>query len=81
MTHSGLDHPSDLVAGTMSFRYVSTLALILIRMILSGCEWIEFIQGANRLRAMSDSTQHDTTTTDVVTTEDANGGFGVVSGH
>ena len=57
----------------MSFRYASTLALILISVILSGCEWIEFMRGANRLRALSDSTQQDTTTTDVVATEDANG--------
>ena len=57
----------------MSFRYVSTLALILISLILSGCEWVGFMQGAKRLRAMSNSTQQDTTITDVVATEDANG--------
>ena len=42
-------------------------------LILSGCEWIEFMHEANRLRSMSDSTQRDTTTADVIATRDANG--------
>lgn len=54
----------------MSFKCVSTLAWILIGPILSGCEGIE---QANRLRDMADSTQRDTTTTDVIATKDANG--------
>jgi hypothetical protein len=58
----------------LSFKYVSSLAGILIGLTLSGCEWIEFMQGARRLRDMADSTQKDTTTTDVIATRDANGG-------
>ena len=57
----------------MSFRYVSALAWTVIGLILSGCEWIDVMREANRLRDMADSTQQDTTTTDVVATQDANG--------
>ena len=75
MTTAGHDLLSESAPLTeiLSFKYVSTVALILIGMILSGCEWIDFMHEANRLRDMGDSTQRDTTITDVVATEDANG--------
>ena len=73
MTQSRLATPSDLEAGLMSCKYVSTVALILIALILSGCEWIEFRKGAQRLRNMADSNQLDTTTTEVSASQDANG--------
>lgn len=57
----------------MRFRYFSTLAWILIGLTLSGCEWIENLQQANKLRDMADSTQQDTTATDVIATQDTNG--------
>jgi len=65
--------PSNLEADILSFKYVSTLACILIALTLSGCEWIELMQSARRLRDMADSTQRDTTTTDVIATRDADG--------
>lgn len=57
----------------MRFKCVSTWALFLSGPILSGCGWIEFRREAKRLRDMADSTQWDTTTTDVTATQDANG--------
>ena len=57
----------------MSFKCVCKLALVLTALLLSGCDWIDALQQTNRLRAMADSTQQDTTTTDVVATQDANG--------
>jgi hypothetical protein len=57
----------------LSLNNVSTLVWILIGLILSGCEGMDSMQQANRLRDMSDSTQRDTTTTDVIATQDANG--------
>ena len=75
MTTAGRNLPLESAPLTeiLSLKYVSTVAFILVGMILSGCEWIDFMHEANRLRAMADSTQKDTTTTDVVATEDANG--------
>ena len=57
----------------MNSRHAKTLALTLGCLTLAGCGWVEFMQGASKLRAMSDSTQEDTTVTDVDATEDANG--------
>ena len=57
----------------MSSKYISKLALILIGLFLSGCDWIDAMQQTGRLRDMADSTQWDTTTTDVAATADANG--------
>ena len=57
----------------MRFKNVPALSLILIGLILSGCEQIENMRQANRLRAMADSTQRDTTTTNVTATQDAKG--------
>lgn len=57
----------------MRFKYVSILALLLIGLILSGYAGIDNINQSNRLRDMADSTQKDTTTTDVIATQDVNG--------
>lgn len=59
----------------MRFKYVSILALLLIGFILSGSASarIENMNQSNRLRDMADSTQKDTTTTDVIATQDVNG--------
>jgi hypothetical protein len=57
----------------LSLKHVSALALILTGITLSGCQQIEFKRDANKVRELSDSTQEDTTVTDVVATEDANG--------
>ena len=57
----------------MSLKYVPKLALILTGLFLSGCDWIDTMQETSRLREMADSTQRDTTTTDVFATQDANG--------
>ena len=53
--------------------HVSTVALIIACLLLSACERLEFMREANKMRALSDSTQQDTTITDVTATEDANG--------
>ncbi len=42
-------------------------------LLCSGCDWIEFGREANRMRQMADSTQQDTTTTNVVAFQDASG--------
>lgn len=73
MAQSGTGTPSGLKAGTMRGRYASTLVSIPIGLILTGCGWIENMREADRLRDMADSTQHDTTATNVVATEDLNG--------
>ena len=65
--------PTSREGGILSFKKVTTMVWIVVVLTLSGCEWIEFMQGASRLRDMADSTQQDTTTTDVVATQDANG--------
>ena len=57
----------------MSFKYVSTSAVILTGLILAGCEKLEMMQQARSVRDLADSTQQDTTTTDVTATQDANG--------
>jgi hypothetical protein len=62
--------PSNLESELLSFKSVSKLGLILIFLALAGCETV---REANRMGAMSDSTQQDTTTTDVTATRDANG--------
>ena len=54
----------------MSRKYVSTSVLVLISLTIAACD---ALQEANRMGAMSDSTQQDTTTTDVTATRDANG--------
>ena len=64
---------SNLKAGILRFKYFSTLALLMICLVLSGCTGIENVNQANRLRDMADSTQQDTTTTDVIATKDVNG--------
>ncbi|MEM1436685.1 MAG: hypothetical protein AAGG11_21725, partial [Pseudomonadota bacterium] len=57
----------------MSVTYGRQFVLLLIGLGLSGCEWIDRMQQAKRLRDMADSTQQDTTTTDVVATQGADG--------
>ena len=54
----------------MRFEHISILVVVLISLNLAGCGKL---QEANRMGAMSDSTQQDTTTTDVTATRDANG--------
>jgi len=54
----------------LSFKFISILGLVLIGLTLAGCE---NIREANRMGAVADSTQQDTTTTDVTATRDANG--------
>jgi hypothetical protein len=56
-----------------SVRFVFSILPVWTALILTGCEPSESMQEASRLRDMADSTQQDTTTTDVVATEDANG--------
>ena len=65
--------PTDPEAEILSFRFVSTLVFVLIGLTLSGCERIKMMQQAGKMRDMADSTQEDTTTTDVTATVDANG--------
>ena len=57
----------------MRFQYISIIAGILIGVLVTGCARIELMQQAGEMRALSDSTQQDTTTTDVTATRDANG--------
>jgi hypothetical protein len=57
----------------LKLKFVTTLAWILICLTISGCERVGFFFEASRLRAMADSTQQDTTTTDIVANQDANG--------
>jgi hypothetical protein len=64
---------ADQEGEALSSKCVSTFALFLCGLILSGCDWIEFRREANRLRDMADSTQWDTTTTDVTATKDQSG--------
>ena len=54
----------------MSRKYVSTSVLVLISLTIAACD---ALQEANRMGAMADSTQQDTTITDVTATQDANG--------
>jgi hypothetical protein len=61
---------SNLKAEILSFEYISKFGLLLIFLTAAGCE---SVKEANRMGAMSDSTQQDTTTTDVTATRDANG--------
>jgi hypothetical protein len=61
---------SNLKAEILSFEYISKFGLLLIFLTATGCE---SVKEANRMGAMSDSTQQDTTTTDVTATRDANG--------
>ena len=56
-----------------SVKLVVLLLALWAALVLAGCDWFENMQQANRLRDMSDATQRDTTTTDVVVTEDENG--------
>ena len=65
--------PTTKEVEILSVKHVSALALILTGITLSGCQQIEFKRDANKVRELSDSTQEDTTVTDVVATEDANG--------
>ena len=44
-----------------------------ISLVASGCEWIERIRGAERLRAMANAEQQDTTETSVTARQDASG--------
>ncbi|MEM6717138.1 MAG: hypothetical protein AAF622_18895, partial [Cyanobacteria bacterium P01_C01_bin.147] len=53
--------------------YVSILALILIGLLVTGCGQIETMQQAHRVRDLADSTQLDTTTTDVTAINDSSG--------
>jgi hypothetical protein len=57
----------------MSFKSISSLALILMGLFLLSCDRIVSMHEANRLRAMADSIQQDTTTTDVASTQEDNG--------
>ena len=57
----------------MRFQYISILAWILISVLSTGCERIEMMQQASKVRALSDSTQRDTTITDVAATTDSSG--------
>ncbi len=57
----------------MNSRFAAAVVLIPMSLVLSGCQQIAFFFEANRLRAMADTTQEDTTITDVVAREDANG--------
>jgi hypothetical protein len=54
----------------LSRKYVSTSVLVLISLTIAACD---ALQEANRMGAMADSTQQDTTITDVSATRDANG--------
>ena len=49
---------------------ISSIAVCLV---LSGCDWIDFMQQTNRLRDLADSNPEDTTRTDIVAKEDASG--------
>lgn len=55
----------------MHSKHVSILALFVL--LITGCERLEMVKQANKMRDKSDSTQEDTTITDVVATEDENG--------
>ena len=55
-----------------SGKFVFSFLALSTALVFSGCEWIELMNEANRLRDMADSTQRDTTITDVIATEDAN---------
>ena len=57
----------------MTFKFISILVLILITLIISGCERIKMMQQAHSVRELADSTQQDTTTTNVTATEDTKG--------
>ena len=68
MTQGSPSIPLDSEAYILSSKYVSIL--VLASLTLAGCD---NLREANRMGAMSDSTQQDTTTTDVTATRDANG--------
>ena len=57
----------------MRFQYISIIAGILIGVLVTGCARIELMQQAGEMRALSDSTQQDTTVTDVTATVDSSG--------
>lgn len=67
-------HWSNRAVASFSQKALTGVFWISTVVLLSGCEQIAFFLEANRLRAMADTTQEDTTTTDVVAREDANGG-------
>jgi hypothetical protein len=57
----------------MRFASTSQWTVVFACLLLSGCDWVDFVRQTNRLRGLADSNPEDTTRTDVVAKTDADG--------